>query len=180
MSYAQSRALATQEDSIRPGDRIVAIDDVIASGETAFAAIKLIERAKGLCIGVACLAGFPNWGLRRIAGFGISGPFDRALVRARVVTPRGKTRHIAPVRNSLPSAWFSHHPRDGSSPSIRAVRIQRHGVCRSSSLIRPLPNQMSGIQQLLERVSFTPTSRPTASSIDHLSSANCRHLANLP
>lgn len=71
MSYAQNRALAIQEDGIRPGDRVVAIDDVIASGETAFAAIKLIERAKGLCIGVACLAGFPNWGLRRIASLGI-------------------------------------------------------------------------------------------------------------
>ena len=45
MSYAQSRALAIQEHGIRPGDRVVAIDDVIASGETAFAAIKLIERA---------------------------------------------------------------------------------------------------------------------------------------
>jgi len=71
MSYAKGRALAIQENVIRPGNSVVIIDDVIASGETALAAFKLIERAKGRCIGVGCVAGFPNWGLRRIEDQGI-------------------------------------------------------------------------------------------------------------
>jgi adenine phosphoribosyltransferase len=71
MSYAEGRALAIQENVIRPGSNIVIIDDVVASGETALAAIKLIERAKGRCVGVGCLAAFPNWGLRRIEDSGV-------------------------------------------------------------------------------------------------------------
>ena len=38
----------------------------------------------------------------------------------------------------------------------------------------------AAVMRCAERVSLAPESRPTASSIDYLFSANCRHLANLP
>ena len=71
MSYAQGRALAIQADAVRVGERVVIIDDVVASGETVLAGINLIERASGCCVGVGCLAGFPDWGIRRIVDEGI-------------------------------------------------------------------------------------------------------------
>jgi adenine/guanine phosphoribosyltransferase-like PRPP-binding protein len=58
-------------DGIRPGDRAVVIDDVVASGETALATIKLIERANGWCVGLGCPAAFPNWGVRPIVDHGV-------------------------------------------------------------------------------------------------------------
>src|SRR6516225_2039423 len=42
MSYAQGRALAIQTDAVRVGERVVIIDDVVASGETALAGMALI------------------------------------------------------------------------------------------------------------------------------------------
>ena len=71
MSYAQGRALAIQTDAVRVGERVVIIDDVVASGETALAGMALIKRAGGRCVGVGCLAGFPDWGIRRIIDKGI-------------------------------------------------------------------------------------------------------------
>jgi len=71
MSYAQGRALAIQRDAVRVGERVVIIDDVVASGETALAGMALIKRAAGRCVGVGCLAGFPDWGIRRIIDKGI-------------------------------------------------------------------------------------------------------------
>jgi len=53
--------LAIQADAVRAGERVVTIDDVVASGETALAGISLIERAGG-----HCLAGFPDRGMPRI------------------------------------------------------------------------------------------------------------------
>jgi adenine phosphoribosyltransferase len=72
MSYAQERSLAIQGEVIRAAERVLVIDDVIASGESALAAVSLVEKAGGVCIGVACLAGFPEWGIRRILDRGIA------------------------------------------------------------------------------------------------------------
>jgi adenine phosphoribosyltransferase len=71
MSYAQGRSLAIQGGAMRPGDRVLVVDDVLASGGTALAAIDLLEDAGALCIGVACLAAFPNWGAKRLADRGV-------------------------------------------------------------------------------------------------------------
>lgn len=60
MSYAPTKALAIQGEAIRQGDRVVIVDDIIASGGSALAAINLIEKAGGHCAGIVCLAAFPN------------------------------------------------------------------------------------------------------------------------
>ncbi len=72
MSYAKGRSLAIQGGAIRPRDRVLVVDDVLASGGTALAAIELLEKAGGLCVGLACLAAFPNWGAKRLGDRGIS------------------------------------------------------------------------------------------------------------
>ena len=64
MSSAPSKGLAIQGGAIRQGDRVVIVDDVIASGGSALASINLIEKAGGHCAGVVCLAAFPNWGIK--------------------------------------------------------------------------------------------------------------------
>jgi adenine phosphoribosyltransferase len=45
MSYGPSKALAIQSEAVNEGDRVVIVDDIIASGGSALAAVKLIERA---------------------------------------------------------------------------------------------------------------------------------------
>ena len=71
MCYAEGRGLAIHGDAIRAADRVLVIDDVIASGGSALAAANLVEKAGGRCIGVVCLAAFVDWGAKRIADGGI-------------------------------------------------------------------------------------------------------------
>ena len=71
MSYASSKALAIQNEAIKRGDRVVIVDDIIASGGSALAAIKLIERAGGQCAAIVCLAAFPNWGIKLLSDRGV-------------------------------------------------------------------------------------------------------------
>jgi adenine phosphoribosyltransferase len=42
-------------DAIKPGQRVLIVDDLLATGGTAFAATKLIERAKGVVSGIICV-----------------------------------------------------------------------------------------------------------------------------
>jgi adenine phosphoribosyltransferase len=63
--------LAIQGDAIRASDRVLVIDDIIASGGSALAAVNLVEKAGGQCIGVVCLAAFLDWGKKRIVDKGI-------------------------------------------------------------------------------------------------------------
>lgn len=50
------------EDAIRPGERILIVDDLIATGGTAHAAAKLITRTGGLVAGAAFLVDLPELG----------------------------------------------------------------------------------------------------------------------
>ena len=57
-SYALEYGEATLEvhsDAVDPGDRVLIVDDVIATGGTAAAAAHLVERLGGTVAGIACL-----------------------------------------------------------------------------------------------------------------------------
>src|SRR5947209_9004299 len=47
--------LEIHRDSIRPGERVLIVDDVLATGGTARATAQLVERLGGKVIGIACL-----------------------------------------------------------------------------------------------------------------------------
>ena len=49
-------------DAILPGERVILVDDLIATGGTAFAGIKLLERAGGHVIGCAFVIDLPELG----------------------------------------------------------------------------------------------------------------------
>jgi adenine phosphoribosyltransferase len=56
--YALEYGTATLEihrDGIRPGERVLVVDDVLATGGTALATARLIERLGGKVVGIACL-----------------------------------------------------------------------------------------------------------------------------
>ena len=48
-------ALAMHEDAIRPGQRVLAVDDLLATGGTMAATLRLIEQLGGQVVGVAFL-----------------------------------------------------------------------------------------------------------------------------
>lgn len=58
-------AVEIHDDAVRPGDHILLIDDLVATGGTAEAAIKLIERAGGQVIGCSFVIDLPDLGGRR-------------------------------------------------------------------------------------------------------------------
>ncbi len=47
--------LEIHRDAIRPGERVLIVDDVLATGGTARATAQLVERLGGKVIGIACL-----------------------------------------------------------------------------------------------------------------------------
>jgi adenine phosphoribosyltransferase len=49
-------------DAVNPGDNVVVVDDLIATGGTCFAAIKLLERAGAKIIGCAFVIDLPELG----------------------------------------------------------------------------------------------------------------------
>jgi adenine phosphoribosyltransferase len=60
--------IEVQEDAIRPGQRVVVLDDLLATGGTMQAAIELVQRQGGTVVAAACIIelAFLN-GRRRIA-----------------------------------------------------------------------------------------------------------------
>ena len=62
------------EDAIRPGERILIVDDLIATGGTAEAAAKLVERSGGEIVGATFIIDLPELGgMRKLSALGIEG-----------------------------------------------------------------------------------------------------------
>jgi adenine phosphoribosyltransferase len=60
------------EDAIRPGARILIVDDLVATGGTAEAAAKLVQRSGGTIVGAAFVVDLPDLGGRaRLEAMGI-------------------------------------------------------------------------------------------------------------
>jgi adenine phosphoribosyltransferase len=50
-----SDTIEIQEDAVSPGQRVIVVDDLIATGGTTEAAIKLVTQQGGTVIGAACI-----------------------------------------------------------------------------------------------------------------------------
>jgi adenine phosphoribosyltransferase len=63
-------SLEIHKDAVRPGERVLVVDDVLATGGTARAAASLVERIGGDVIGISCLIelGFLN-GRAKLDGY---------------------------------------------------------------------------------------------------------------
>ena len=62
--------LEIHRDAIKAGDRVLIVDDVLATGGTARATAKLVERLGGKVIGIACLVELTFLeGRDRLAGY---------------------------------------------------------------------------------------------------------------
>jgi adenine phosphoribosyltransferase len=64
--------LEIHQDAVAPGERVLVVDDVLATGGTARATAQLVERIGGKIVGIACLIelGFLN-GRDKIRGYDI-------------------------------------------------------------------------------------------------------------
>ncbi len=61
------------QDAIKPGENILLVDDLIATGGTACAAINLIRRAGGTVIGAAFVINLPDiGGSQRLTDMGVN------------------------------------------------------------------------------------------------------------
>src|SRR5439155_25090128 len=68
-----SNVLEIHEDALDPGDRVLIVDDVLATGGSAAATVSLVEQLGGLVVGIAIVAelGFLN-GRERLSGYEVS------------------------------------------------------------------------------------------------------------
>lgn len=73
--YTLEYGTATVEmhlDAIAPGERVLIVDDLLATGGTAEAGIKLVERSGGIVAGCAFVIDLPDLGgADRLAGLGV-------------------------------------------------------------------------------------------------------------
>lgn len=58
--------LEAHDDAIRPGEKVLLVDDLLATGGTAEAGLKLIERLGGEAVGCAFVIDLPDLGGRRL------------------------------------------------------------------------------------------------------------------
>jgi adenine phosphoribosyltransferase len=65
-------AIEIHEDALRKGERILLVDDLIATGGTAEAATKLLRRSGGQVVGATFIIDLPDLGgLKRLEGLGV-------------------------------------------------------------------------------------------------------------
>lgn len=64
LEYGEA-VMELHDDAIHPGEKILLVDDLLATGGTAEAAIKLIERAGGDIVGCAFIIDLPDLGGRK-------------------------------------------------------------------------------------------------------------------
>lgn len=61
------------EDACHPGERILIVDDLIATGGTAEAAVKLVRRSKGEVLGASFIVDLPDLGgMNKLTALGVS------------------------------------------------------------------------------------------------------------
>jgi adenine phosphoribosyltransferase len=56
MIYESGKCLEVHQGAIRPGDRVLIVDDVLASGGSAIAAVELVEASGAEALALACVA----------------------------------------------------------------------------------------------------------------------------
>ena len=62
------------EDAIDKGERILIVDDLIATGGTAEAAVKLVKRSGGVIVGATFVIDLPELGgMKKLAALGVKG-----------------------------------------------------------------------------------------------------------
>ena len=62
------------EDAVRQGERILIVDDLVATGGTAEAAVKLVQRSGGEIVGATFIIDLPELGgMRKLASLGVNG-----------------------------------------------------------------------------------------------------------
>jgi len=62
------------EDAIRRGERILIVDDLIATGGTAEAAVKLVQRSGGVIVGATFIIDLPELGgMKKLGQHGVEG-----------------------------------------------------------------------------------------------------------
>ena len=60
------------QDAIKPGERILIVDDLIATGGTAEAAVKLVRRSRGEVVGATFIIDLPELGgMQKLAGLNV-------------------------------------------------------------------------------------------------------------
>lgn len=107
MDYDLEYGTATIEmhkDSIRPGQRVVLIDDLIATGGTIEAAIKLIEQLGGVVVKVVFLMELAGLkGREKLAGYDVD-----SVIATRANNPVGR-KQILNADNAFPASSAREH-----------------------------------------------------------------------
>ena len=72
LEYGQA-VMEVHDDAIQPGEQVLLVDDLLATGGTAAAGVRLIERLGGEVVGCAFVIDLPDLGGRkRLEGMGLS------------------------------------------------------------------------------------------------------------
>ncbi|MCB1327976.1 MAG: adenine phosphoribosyltransferase [Maritimibacter sp.] len=65
LEYGEA-VMEIHDDAIKPGEKVLVVDDLLATGGTAAAGIKLIERLGGEIVGCAFIVDLPELGGRKV------------------------------------------------------------------------------------------------------------------